>query len=149
MAITGNEVRKLPQNSRDLRVTGAHLHLDSFQDKSCPASAGLFIPSGLRSSAGREPLSQPVIGQPCFRNACHVRSATRRRSSAGNSRPRTSCANMSAKAARSCAGINRIISSMMPPLEDDDALLVCHSYWIDAVRSDIVPELRRGIFEDR
>jgi hypothetical protein len=33
---------ELPQNSRDLRVTGARLHLDSFQDSSCPAAAGLF-----------------------------------------------------------------------------------------------------------
>jgi hypothetical protein len=33
----------LPQNSRDLRVIGAHLHLD-FVPGPCPASAGLFIP---------------------------------------------------------------------------------------------------------
>jgi hypothetical protein len=31
---------------RDLRVTGARLHLDSFQDSPCPAAAGLFIPTG-------------------------------------------------------------------------------------------------------
>jgi hypothetical protein len=33
----------LPQNSRDLRLIGAHLHLD-FVPGPCPALAGLFIP---------------------------------------------------------------------------------------------------------
>jgi hypothetical protein len=39
---------QLPQNGRDCAVTGPHLHLDSFQDSPCPASAGLFIPTVLR-----------------------------------------------------------------------------------------------------
>jgi hypothetical protein len=54
-----------------------------------------------------------------------VRSATRRSSSSRSSRPRSSCASISWKAARSFGGISRITSSMTLALEDD-ALLVCH-----------------------
>jgi hypothetical protein len=108
-------------------------------------------PSAAHRSNIRECLSPP--GSYC-RNARHVRSAMRR-SPSGSSRSRKSCSSISRNAARSFGGISLKMSSAMPALDGDNALLVCHLMadsgptLIDAVANGvgITPTRGSGIFQ--